>query len=84
MRQVEIDENLLKDIASATGGRYFRATDNESLEEIYDEINKLEKTEVEEFKYYRYEEKFRFWALLALGLLLLEWILRNTIFRSFV
>lgn len=84
MRQVEIDENLLKDIASATGGRYFRATDNESLEEIYDEINKLEKTEVEEFKYYRYEEKFRFWALLALGLLLLEWILRNTVFRSFV
>jgi len=84
MRQVEIDENLLKDIAGATGGRYFRATDNESLEEIYDEINKLEKTEVEEFKYYRYEEKFRFWALLALGLLLLEWILRNTVFRSFV
>ncbi|TDS12791.1 Ca-activated chloride channel family protein [Maribacter caenipelagi] len=84
MRQVEIDEELLKDIASATGGRYFRATDNESLEEIYDEINKLEKTEVEEFKYYRYEEKFRLWVLLAGGLLLLEWILRNTLFRSFV
>ncbi|WP_405412028.1 vWA domain-containing protein [Maribacter sp. Asnod1-A12] len=84
MRQVEIDEDLLKDIATATGGRYFRATDNESLEEIYDEINKLEKTEVEEFKYYRYEEKFRFWVLLAGGLLLLEWILRHTLFRSFV
>ncbi|MDF4220405.1 VWA domain-containing protein [Maribacter huludaoensis] len=84
MRQVEIDEELLKDIASTTGGRYFRATDNESLEEIYDEINKLEKTEVEEFKYYRYEEKFRIWVLLAGGLLLLEWILRNTLFRSFV
>ncbi|WP_424003409.1 vWA domain-containing protein [Maribacter sp. IgM3_T14_3] len=84
MRQVEIDENLLKDIASATGGKYFRATDNESLEEIYDEINKLEKTEIEEFKYYRYEEKFRFWVLLAGGLLLLELILRNTLFRSFV
>jgi len=84
MRQVEIDEDLLKDIAKATGGRYFRATDNESLEEIYDEINKLEKTEVEEFKYYRYEEKFRPWILLAGGLLLLEWILRNTLFRSFV
>ena len=62
MRQVEIDEELLKDIALATGGRYFRATDNESLEEIYDEINKLEKTEIEEFKYYRYEEKFRPWV----------------------
>ena len=84
MRQVEIDEELLKDIANTTGGRYFRATDNESLEEIYDEINKLEKTEVEEFKYYRYEEKFRLWVLLAGGLLLLEWILRNTLFRSFV
>lgn len=84
MRQVEIDEDLLKDIANTTGGRYFRATDNESLEEIYDEINKLEKTEVEEFKYYRYEEKFRIWILLAGGLLLLEWILRNTLFRSFV
>ena len=84
MRQVEIDEDLLKDIALATGGRYFRATDNESLEEIYDEINKLEKTEIEEFKYYRYEEKFRPWVLLAGALLLLEWILRNTLFRSFV
>tara|TARA_R110002051_G_scaffold71624_5_gene129419 strand:+ start:58651 stop:59649 length:999 start_codon:yes stop_codon:yes gene_type:complete len=84
MRQVEIDEQLLKDIAIATGGRYFRATDNESLEEIYDEINKLEKTEVEEFKYYRYEEKFRPWILLAGALLLMEWILRNTLFRSFV
>ena len=84
MRQVEIDEDLLKDIALATGGRYFRATDNESLEEIYDEINKLEKTEIEEFKYYRYEEKFRPWVLLAGALLLVEWILRNTLFRSFV
>ena len=84
MRQVEIDEELLKDIAQATGGRFFRATDNESLEEIYDEINKLEKTEIEEFKYYRYEEKFRPWVLLAGALLLLEWILRNTLFRSFV
>jgi Ca-activated chloride channel family protein len=84
MRQVEIDEDLLKGIATATGGRYFRATDNESLEEIYDEINKLEKTEVEEFKYYRYEEKFRPWILLAGALLLFEWILRNTLFRSFV
>lgn len=84
MRQVEIDEALLKDIANATGGLYFRATDNDSLEEIYDEINKLEKTEVEEFKYYRYEEKFRVWVLIAGALLLFEWILRNTIFRSFV
>jgi Ca-activated chloride channel family protein len=84
MRQVEIDEALLQDIAKRTGGTYFRATDNESLEAIYDEINKLEKTEIEEFKYYRYEEKFRPWILLAGALLILEWILRNTLFRSFV
>ena len=84
MRQVEIDEELLKNIAEVTGGKYFRATDNETLEEIYDEINKLEKTDIEEFKYYRYEEKFRPWVLLAGALLLLEWVLRNPVFRSFI
>jgi Ca-activated chloride channel family protein len=84
LQQVEIDEDLLQDIAKVTGGKYFRATNNETLEEIYDEINKLEKTEIEEFKYYRYEEKFRPWVLIAGLLLLLEWILRNTVFRSFV
>lgn len=84
MRQVEIDETLLKDIAKATGGKYFRATNNEKLEAIYDEINKLEKTEVEEFKYTRFEEKFRPWVLLAGALLVLEWVLRNTFFRSFI
>lgn len=84
MRQVEIDEDLLKEIAKVTGGKYFRATDNEKLEAIYDEINNLEKTEIEEFKYYRYEEMFRPWIFLAGILLLMEWILRNTIFRSFI
>lgn len=84
MREVEIDEELLKNIAEETGGKYFRATDNKKLEDIYDEINKLEKTEVEEFKYYRYEEKYRPLVLLAGALLLLEWLLRNTLFRSFI
>ncbi|WP_420320726.1 vWA domain-containing protein [Flagellimonas sp.] len=84
MQQVKIDEELLKEIAKVTGGKYFRATDNESLEEIYDEINKLEKTEIEEFKYYKYEEKFRPLVLLAGVLLLLEWVLRNSIFKSFI
>ncbi len=84
MRQVEIDEDLLKEIAEVTGGKYFRATDNESLEEIYDEINKLEKTEIEEFKYYKYEEKFRPLIFLAGIFLLLEWGLRNSIFKSFI
>ena len=84
MTKVEIDETLLKEIAEATGGLYFRATDNKKLEEIYAEINKLEKTEIEEFKYYNYQEKYRMLILFALGLLGVEWILRNTIFKSFV
>ncbi|WP_159021985.1 VWA domain-containing protein [Formosa sp. L2A11] len=82
--QVEIDEALLKDIAKVTGGEYFRATDNKKLEEIYGEINKLEKTDIEEFKYYNYEEKFRPLVLLAGMLLLLEILLRSTIFKSFI
>ena len=82
--QVEIDEELLKEIAEVTGGKYFRATDNRKLKAIYKEIDALEKTEVEEFKFYNYEEKFRPLVLLALGLLLFEFLLRFTLFRSFI
>lgn len=82
--QVEIDEDLLKEIAEVTGGKYFRATNNKKLEEIYDEINKLEKTEIEEFKYYNYEEKYRPLVILAGLLLLMELLFRFTVFRSFV
>ena len=81
--QVEIDEALLKEIAKVSGGKYFRATNNRKLVEIYEEINKLEKTDVEEFKFYNYDEKYRPLLLIALGLLLLEFLLRSTIFRSF-
>jgi Ca-activated chloride channel family protein len=81
---VEIDEELLREIAESTGGLYFRATNNKKLEEIYNEINKLEKTEVEERKYYNYEEKYRPLVILAGILLLMEFLLRHTIFRSFV
>ena len=84
LTKVEIDEELLKNIAINTGGLYFRATNNKKLEEIYNEINKLEKTEIEEFKYYNYEEKFRPIILLALILLIIEWLMRNTLFRSFI
>lgn len=84
MRPVEIDEKLLKEIASETGGQYFRATNNKKLATIYDEIDKLEKTEIEEFKYTNYEEKFRVWVLIAGLLLLVEWLVRNTLFRSFI
>jgi Ca-activated chloride channel family protein len=82
--QVEIDEELLKEIAEVTGGKYFRATNNKKLEEIYDEINKLEKTEIEEFKFYNYDEKYRSLVILAGLLLLMELLLRFTVFRSFV
>lgn len=81
---VEIDENLLKYIAKETGGRYFRATDNNKLKAIYNEINKLEKTKVNEFKYYNYKENYRQLVLLALGLLIIEYVLRNTWFKSFI
>lgn len=82
--QVEIDEKLLKEIATETGGKYFRATNNKKLEDIYAEIDQLEKTEIEEFKYYNYEEKFRPLVLMALGLLVLEFLLRHTLLRSFI
>lgn len=82
--QVEIDEELLKKIALVTGGKYFRATNNRKLKEIYKEIDLLEKTEVEEFKFYNYEEKFRPLVLLALVILMLEFLLRFTFFRSFI
>ena len=73
-----------KEIATKTGGIYFRATNNQKLEEIYQEINKLEKTEIEEFKYYNYEEKYRMLILLAIGFIIIEWMLRNTLFKSFI
>jgi len=82
--QVTIDEELLQEIADVTGGKYFRATNNQKLKDIYTEINKLEKTDVEEFKFYNYEEKYRSLLLLASFLLLIELLLRYTIFRSFV
>jgi Ca-activated chloride channel family protein len=81
---VEIDEGLLKYIAKETGGKYFRATDNTKLKAIYNEINKLEKTKIDEFKYYNYDEKYRGLVLLALFLIVLEFILKNTAFKSFI
>lgn len=84
MMPVQIDEKLMKEIAQKTGGKYFRATDNSGLERIYQEINKLEKTKVDELKFVNYDEKFRPFVWLAGLLLLLEILLRNTIFRSFI
>jgi len=82
--KVEIDEDLLKEISKSTGGIYFRATNNKKLEEIYSEINKLEKTEIEEFKYYNYQEKYRNLILISILFLFIEWVLKNTLFKSFI
>jgi Ca-activated chloride channel family protein len=82
--EVKIDEALLKTIAESNGGKYFRATDNQKFEAIYEEIDALEKTEIEEFKFYNYDEKYRLFLILAGGLLFIEFLLKHTLFRSFV
>lgn len=82
MMPVEIDEELMKQIAADTGGKYFRATNNKKLAEIYGEIDKLEKTEIEEFKFINTEEKYRILVLFALGFIALEMLLRYTVFRT--
>jgi Ca-activated chloride channel homolog len=79
---VEIDEAILKEIAQMTGGRYFRATDNDKLVQVYAEIDKLEKSKIDVRQYKRKEEKFIFPALIAFSLLVLEILARNTIFRN--
>ena len=84
LTKVEIDELLLKEIANKTGGLYFRATDARRLQEIYDEINKLEKTEIEEMKFYNYNEKYRIFAIISLTILAFHWLIKNLIFKSFV
>ncbi len=81
---VEIDEDLLKYIAGQTEGQYFRATGNKKLEAIYDQIDQLEKTEIEELKYYNYRERFRPLVFLAGFLVMIEMTLRFTVFRSFI
>ncbi|WP_338408409.1 VWA domain-containing protein [uncultured Flavobacterium sp.] len=84
MMKVEIDEQLLKSIAKKTDGKYFRASSNSKLAEIYASINKLETTEIKELRYYDYDEKFRPFVLFAGFLILLEIGLRNTVYRSFI
>jgi Ca-activated chloride channel family protein len=78
-QKVEIDEDLLKAIAEKTGGEYFRATNNQSLHDIYVNINKLEKSDINALKYYTYIEEYRKFLLPALLLLLLELFLRGLI-----
>lgn len=79
---VEIDEQVLKQIASTTGGQYFRATDNSSLKEIYSEIDQLEKTKISVQEFSKKQEEYKNWALLVFTLLLIEVLLRNTVLRN--
>ena len=82
MARVEIDEKLLGQIASSTGGQYFRATSAESLENIYAEIDQLEKTEMEVTIFKRYSEEYVPWLLWGLGLLITVVFMDWTVFRK--
>lgn len=80
--RVEIDEALLTQIAEMTGGKYFRATNEQRLESIYAEIDRLEKTEIDVTTIKRYSEEYYRFVWIALALLVLEMLLRFTILRS--
>jgi len=79
---VEIDEATLQEIADITNGKYFRATNNQKLREIYVEIDKLEKSKIDVKEYSKKHEKYLGFAIAAIMLLLLEIILKNTVFKS--
>ena len=79
--EVKIDEPVLREIAQTTGGKYFRATSNQSLEDVYNEINQLEKSELKSTKLYNYEEYFRFFLWIALGVLILDALLRWVFYK---
>jgi Ca-activated chloride channel family protein len=80
--KVEIDEKLLTTITNSTGGKYFRATSNQKLDEIYSEIDKLERSKIEVTEFRRLHEEFYPLVAWALALLLLEFLLRKTIFKT--
>ena len=80
--EVKIDAEVLKEIADMTDGKYFRANNNKKLEDIYDEIDQLEKSKIEVTEYRKKTERFLPFAFAAGVLLLLEVLLRNTVFRS--
>jgi len=79
---VDIDEDLLKYIAGVTSGQYFRATDSRSLEKIYADIDTMEKSKVDVFKYMEWRELFSTYALLGVGFLIVDVVLFNTRFRK--
>ena len=81
MVPVEIDEETLEAIAEKTGGHYFRATNNNSLKAIYNDIDKMEKTKIKVTEHTSKNEEYLPYAIAAILLLLLEILLRNTILR---
>jgi Ca-activated chloride channel family protein len=80
--KVEIDEKLLNQVANMTGGKYFRANTNQKLDEVYQEIDKLERSKIEVTEFRRLHEEFYPLVAWALALLLLEFLLRKTVFRT--
>jgi len=82
--RVEIDEEVLKEIADMTGGKYFRATDNESLNLIYEEIDQLEKSKIDVQEFSRKREEYMPLAILLTALLLLEILVRYTFLRKYI
>ena len=82
-QKVTIDEKLLTAIANETGGKYFRAKDNQSLKNIYSEIDKMEKSKVQITTFTRFAEKFYPFVFAALLFLFLEVLLRFTVFKKF-
>ncbi len=80
--EVNIDEALLKEVAEMTDGRYFRATSNKKLQEIYQEIDKLEKSKIDVTEFRKKNEEFLPYALLALAFIILEIFLRNTVLKT--
>jgi len=81
-REVQIDEDVLTEIALSTSGKYFRATNNQKLREIYNEIDQLEKSKIDVKEYSKKKEEYMFFAIIAGILLFSEILLRNTILRS--
>jgi Ca-activated chloride channel homolog len=83
MVPVEIDEEMLSSVATMTGGQYFRATNNQALRDIYDEIGELEKTKIEERMYTDYDERYAGFLFGGIGLIFLEILLSTTVLRRF-
>jgi Ca-activated chloride channel homolog len=79
---VEIDEDLLRQVAQLTDGKYFRATNNQKLKEIYGEIDKMEKTRIDVKQFAEKQEEYLWFAIVAAILLCIEIVLRNTVFRT--